>query len=425
MHVIQHLRIEATADDQPSARRLQDDLGRWCRSEVFWQRVSDKLDELMPADRILQVEKVEINVDASDEKSFLEAVLEQLMGEVVQCIGKQTVSRYEYTQRQALYFLVYGYMPPHAADADSASVRLFLKNLADTVDPSFAEMLATRLHDAALVVERLIWHLGAVRGRKALLLLLLEMQRRTAPRVEIEQVIKSYLCDMDRAGNPTSLEIRFWQFLFQPNVSGTFTTKAELTHAWNRFATGREGLERIKQPAGNDFHVDHQAIFYIKNAGFVLLAPFLPQLFKALEWTAHQSWADEEKAHLAVRLIGHICSGTDDDWEYNWVLAKILCGLEPDTVISQEPPLDQSAIDLSVQMVKAAIGQWAVLKSMSVEGLREMFLLRDGKLSRDDEGTGWRLQVDKKAQDVLLERIPWGFSVIRLPWMKDMLFVEW
>lgn len=426
MHVIQHLRIEAKAADQPSARRLQDDLSRWCRSEVFWQRVSDKLDEFVPDNRVLQLEKIEINVDAADEESFLEAVFEQFVGEVAQSLGLGTVSRADHVREQALYFLTHGYLPAQAADADAAHVRLFLESLADKTDPVFAEMFGGRVPENPRIVARLVQHLGIARARMALMKLFLEVRHIALSIAEIEQLINQYWLAIDRQYDSSQdIEIRFWKYLFKENAPVSLTNETEFIKALSRASTRENGFEKKYTPDNEPVKVDSQAVFYIKNAGFVLLAPFLPQLFKALQWTMGNDWADDEKAHLAVRLIGHICCSTDADWEYNWVLGKILCGLPPEIVINQEQPLDKAAIDLSVQMVEAAIDQWKVLKTMSADGLREMFLLRDGKLSRDGEGTGWRLQVEKKAQDVLLERIPWGFSVIRLPWMQDMLFVEW
>jgi hypothetical protein len=37
----------------------------------------------------------------------------------------------------------------------------------------------------------------------------------------------------------------------------------------------------------------------------------------------------------------------------------------------------------------------------------------------------WLLRVERQAEDALLERLPWGWSWIRLPWMEHPLQVEW
>jgi hypothetical protein len=63
------------------------------------------------------------------------------------------------------------------------------------------------------------------------------------------------------------------------------------------------------------------------------------------------------------------------------------------------------------------------LKNTGREALRETFLQRLGKLSPTDHG--WLLQVEQKAVDFLLNRLPWGIGVIKLPWMDEKIFVEW
>jgi len=49
--------------------------------------------------------------------------------------------------------------------------------------------------------------------------------------------------------------------------------------------------------------------------------------------------------------------------------------------------------------------------------------MRDGKLEQVDEG--FRLTVERRAQDVLLARLPWGIGVLGFPWMKERIFVRW
>jgi hypothetical protein len=65
----------------------------------------------------------------------------------------------------------------------------------------------------------------------------------------------------------------------------------------------------------------------------------------------------------------------------------------------------------------------------SVAGLRESFLQREGRLQQDKTPAGepprWRLRVHTRGIDVLLDRLPWSFQTIRLPWMQGALHVEW
>ena len=70
------------------------------------------------------------------------------------------------------------------------------------------------------------------------------------------------------------------------------------------------------------------------------------------------------------------------------------------------------------------IAHWRVLGRTSLDGLREGFIARSGKLAvRQD---GWLVAVEKKAQDILLGKLPWGISVIQLPWLqKKRIHVDW
>ena len=66
------------------------------------------------------------------------------------------------------------------------------------------------------------------------------------------------------------------------------------------------------------------------------------------------------------------------------------------------------------------IEQWRILKKTSVDGFRESFLQREGRLSLQENG--WSLKVARASYDVLLDQLPWGISVVLLPWMKSADF---
>jgi hypothetical protein len=56
--------------------------------------------------------------------------------------------------------------------------------------------------------------------------------------------------------------------------------------------------------------------------------------------------------------------------------------------------------------------------------LQEGFIQREGKITR--KNNDWHLLIEKKAQDILLNRLPWGISLIHLPWLgKSNLYVKW
>jgi hypothetical protein len=64
-----------------------------------------------------------------------------------------------------------------------------------------------------------------------------------------------------------------------------------------------------------------------------------------------------------------------------------------------------------------------MLKGTSIDGLRETFLQRNGKLFTKNDNLA--LQIEQSSIDMLLDHLPWNLGIIKLPWMKDLLKVEW
>jgi len=60
---------------------------------------------------------------------------------------------------------------------------------------------------------------------------------------------------------------------------------------------------------------------------------------------------------------------------------------------------------------------------LAEEALQEAFIRRNGKLNF--KGDHWLLQVEKNAMDILVDRLPWGFGIIKLPWLQFLIHVEW
>jgi Contractile injection system tape measure protein len=86
--------------------------------------------------------------------------------------------------------------------------------------------------------------------------------------------------------------------------------------------------------------------------------------------------------------------------------------------------LPAAALTEGEHLLQTAIDYWQVLKSTSSDGLREGFLQRAGKLTFEDDDN-WRLQVEQQSIDVLLGSLPWGINVVTLPWLKNLIMVEW
>ena len=161
---------------------------------------------------------------------------------------------------------------------------------------------------------------------------------------------------------------------------------------------------------------------YVTGTGMVLLHPFLGELFTHLGLVDEGRFVDEDARQVAVQVLGYLAFGSEGRVEEVLILAKLLCGMPLDEVLLPVN-LSAAALEGADELLAAVLKHWAALKTSSVPWLREQFILRTGKLQQVD--AGWKLVVENRAQDVLLAKLPWGFGVISLPWMDDMLHVSW
>lgn len=159
---------------------------------------------------------------------------------------------------------------------------------------------------------------------------------------------------------------------------------------------------------------------YVDNAGLVLLHPFLSQFFEALGITFD---GEMQMPQRALALLHFLATGQNAASEYELALPKVLCALLPDDVVEGATELSKEEIEESINLLETVVRYWDVLRDTSPDGLRGTFLCRPGKLSRREND--WLLQVERQSHDILLENLPWGIAMLQLPWMPQMLIVEW
>ncbi len=184
------------------------------------------------------------------------------------------------------------------------------------------------------------------------------------------------------------------------------------------------GMDSMLDDVRPELHEQlEEAGIHIENAGLVLLHPYLPQFFESIGLTSGKAFKNDEAQHQAIHALQYLASGQHDQPEYDLVLNKVLCGIALRTPIEEAIDLSAAMTQEAEHLLEAVIGHWSALGNTTPDGLRFNFLMRPGRLIRED--AGWSLQVEKKTQDVLLGRLPWGMSMIKLPWMEGMLRVAW
>lgn len=162
---------------------------------------------------------------------------------------------------------------------------------------------------------------------------------------------------------------------------------------------------------------------YVENAGLVLLHPFLGELFSTIQLTEDGKFVSTQDKNMAAKVLQFLVYGENEQTENYFVLNKILCGIGVTEVLDVAIELSPELKTESADLLQDVIRHWAILKNTSVEGLRETFLQRPGKINRLEKG--WKLTVERKTVDVLLDKLPWGLGIIKLPWMDEIMYVDW
>lgn len=163
--------------------------------------------------------------------------------------------------------------------------------------------------------------------------------------------------------------------------------------------------------------------FYINNAGMVLLQPYIPMLFDRLGLTKENVFINHESQLRAVHYLQFLVTNQSQTEEHHLVLNKILCGLEFTTSIPNGIEINPGEETLMEGLLQALINQWSALGAISIESLRETFLLREGKLI--ENGNSLELTVEQKTYDILIDRLPYSYSTIKYPWMNKPFNVIW
>ena len=185
-----------------------------------------------------------------------------------------------------------------------------------------------------------------------------------------------------------------------------------------------EQPENDTEPSGSENFSDIDKL-YIQNAGLVLLWPYLPRLFNILELTNDNEFINRHAAVKACLVLQYLAQGEDPEFfEPMLPLNKLLTGIDIfDPVDLQTGELTPGERETCNNMLGAVIANFDMWKGLSLDGLRSAYMRREGIISERDGH--WVLQVHRETFDIILDRLPWGKNFIKLPWMTNLIYVEW
>lgn len=162
---------------------------------------------------------------------------------------------------------------------------------------------------------------------------------------------------------------------------------------------------------------------FIKNAGLIILSPYLGMLFEKCGLMLQGEFIDEESKFKAVHLLEYAATGKTGKEEHELVINKLLCGMNVTDPVERNIELSDTDKEIVNGLLTAVTQQWKPLNGTSIEGLQLSFLQRDGKLEEENEQ--YFLRIEQKAFDMLLDQISWNITRIKLRWMQKMLIIEW
>lgn len=164
----------------------------------------------------------------------------------------------------------------------------------------------------------------------------------------------------------------------------------------------------------------------ISNAGLVILFPFLPMLFMRLNMLSQdrRDFNSNESKVRAIFILQHLMASEDREYdEKDLFLNRLLINYPFNEPLPKRMELNQDELNTIDSLLEAAKTNWEKMRNTSMRGFQEAFLRRAGFIEKTERE--WVLTVEERAFDILLDSIPWSYKLVRLPWMENILKINW
>lgn len=170
---------------------------------------------------------------------------------------------------------------------------------------------------------------------------------------------------------------------------------------------------------------DELEVTLVGNAGLCLLSPWFPRLFFLLGYQDEErrNFKDTASRIRAVFLLQYLVNPEEKDYrEPELAFNRLLVALPAQVPLPKRVELTDGEKEMADNMLTSIKSNWSKMDGTSVNGFRQCFIQRDGRLEQQDEK--WLLTIESRAYDILLDTIPWAFRQIRFPWLKKYIQVS-
>jgi hypothetical protein len=161
---------------------------------------------------------------------------------------------------------------------------------------------------------------------------------------------------------------------------------------------------------------------YVNNAGLVLIHPFLKSLFENCKLLNRDNAINNPE--VAVHLLHYIATGREQDYENEMTFEKFLCNIPIAKPIERNIVLPEEMKKEGAEMLQAVLSNWDIMKTSSAALMQNEFLQRPGKLNINGDESPVII-IERKTQDILLDKLSWNLSIIKLAWKKRIIYVNW
>lgn len=471
-HIIAQQKVRLRCNGAADALALRKLTLSLCTDELP-ARLNQLFDRYDEPDMMLRLGRIAVQVAVDDEESLRENLAKAIAEQVEQALRKQLSQRVSqprslsHSLLEALcFYLKRGYLPWWALDKEASAFRDAVRSfLEEQMSTSVAEQLMPLLRDGdalhrfiSLAAESgldsflsvlPVFREGRWRELRESLMVLLEsagkdsdqtLSFRTMLRMVLEILAAmpapqeasytDFLHRLIRLLHREGLSVEAlravrlpspeWAALLDQNhAPGVAIPDSESASAdMSIQQASPDAPQAVPLPPEERIEEDERIL--IRNAGLVIIAPFLPAFFKNLG-LLHKDKVREPSR--AVALLRYLCTGAYECEELELVLEKILCGMPLQESVEIPLVLSEEEKEEAESLLRSVIEHWDRLRSTSPDGLRHNFLQREGRLMF--RKSQWELTVQKETHDILLDYLPWSVSMIKLPWMKELLIVKW
>jgi hypothetical protein len=453
MHYVQSLIFEQQTSQQEGATQQQSAISNWLKAS-FVPMMDDVFSELVGDEKIVRLDRLVVDVKGietgiSEEKLLIyckKALKKALQAEISKLIntdnGNSEVRKNAFISKERaayeafVFFIEKGYFPPTYRIV-SESAWLFDVLTALSEDSKLGVILRGGLLKDTIVQQRIIKQLPVrflaslsqiimpnapinkvapvfekIQSAENQAILWLEIMQLKDEEISI--IIQSFLEDIDFL---TSLETESKEKI--KTIFSDFVAQ-KLAKSNDKPKSQEEELQDTPSVSN-----ENQTVFYIDIAGLALILPYLPMFFNKMDLLDGTVFKNSEAQEKGIQLLHYLATGRVDlSPDYDLFFEKWLCHYPIGMPTNRHNALNKNEILEADALLNAVIGNWTSLGTCSINGLRETFFKRQGKLSVRDDGH-WQLTIERKTVDILLDRLPWSIGIIRLNWLKNLLFVEW